>query len=175
VICFQPEELEVRERYIRANPQRWALRDVPSGVIRRSQYRGNRALLLDPGPKRALRVSRNAGEEQIAVLQNELRAFKGVVCSTFFSPGERACLETLLNSSAKIIWVVPMAMPQSIGTAWTNAFLEKRALWLSAFPDDAESATRASCEQANRWVTQFCHRVSREKEKPNYGDCNITR
>jgi hypothetical protein len=39
---------------------------------------------------------------------------------------------------------------------WTDAFLEGRALWLSAFPGDQPEATRESCQLANRWVEQFC-------------------
>jgi hypothetical protein len=49
-----------------------------------------------------------------------------------------------------------MAMPKTIPTGWTQAFLDGRALLLSAFPDDLEGATRDSCEQANRWVKKFC-------------------
>jgi REP element-mobilizing transposase RayT len=156
VICFDAEELEVRERYIRANPKRWALRDVPRGVIKQSRYRGNTALLRQPGPRRALRVSRRATDAQVAALRTELGSFEGVVCSTFFSPGERACLETLQTGLARIVWVLPMAMPEQIPVAWTDAFLQQRALWLSAFPEDQAEATRASCDQANRWVLQFC-------------------
>jgi hypothetical protein len=32
----------------------------------------------------------------------------------------------------------------------------KKALWLSAFPDDQPEATRESCQLANRWVEQLC-------------------
>jgi REP element-mobilizing transposase RayT len=155
VICFDAEELEVRERYVRANPRRWALRDVPEGFVRKSRFKGN-VELLQPGPRRALRVSRRASDTEIAVLQKELAQFDGIVCSTFFSPGERICLETLLEGSARIVWVLPMAMPERIPTGWTNAFLEGRALWLSAFPDELEEATRERCQQANQWVERFC-------------------
>jgi hypothetical protein len=62
----------------------------------------------------------------------------------------------LQGSKARIIRVLPMAMPKTISEGWTDAFLEGRALWLSAFPDDLQEATRASCEQANQWVEQFC-------------------
>jgi putative transposase len=102
VICFDAEELDVRERYIRANPKRWALRDVPQGAVRKSRYRGNVALLKHPGPRRALRVSRRATDAQVAALQAELAAFDGLVCSTFFSPGERACRDALLSGPARI-------------------------------------------------------------------------
>jgi hypothetical protein len=53
-----------------------------------------------------------------------------------------------------------MAMPGTIPVKWTDAFVDGRALWLSAFPDDLAEATRASCQQANRWVRQFCESVS---------------
>jgi hypothetical protein len=158
VICFDADELEVRERYVRANPRRWALRDVPQGTIKKSRYKGNAALLQQPGSRRALRVSRKAAEAEVLALQKELAGFDGIVCSTFFSPGERACQETLQAGNARIVWVLPMAMPGAIPDGWTDAFLEGRALWLSAFPDDLKEATRASCEQANRWVELFCER-----------------
>jgi REP element-mobilizing transposase RayT len=159
VICFDAEELEVKERYVKANPRRWALRDVPEGTIKQSRFRGNIELLEQPGERRALRVSRKAAKEQITALKENLSKFDGIVCSTFFSPGERACLETLQKGSACIMWVMPMAMPKNIPERWTDAFLEKRALWLSAFSDEQEAATRANCEQANRWVEQFCVEV----------------
>jgi len=156
VICFDADELEVRERYVRENPGRWALRDVPEGVVKKSRFRGNKELLRQPGLQRALRVSRKATEAKVLALQKELAGYEGVVCSTFFSPGERACLKTLQAGSARIVWVLPMAMPKTIPTGWADAFLEERALWLSAFPVELEEATRASCEQANRWVELFC-------------------
>lgn len=156
VICFDAEELAIRENYVRANPRRWALRDVPQGRVKQSRFKGNPALLNDSGPRRALRVSRRASEAEVAALQTELASFDGLVCSTFFSPGERACLKTLLAASARIIWVQPMAMPGQIPVEWTDAFLENRALWLSAFPDDQPEATRESCQLANRWVEKFC-------------------
>ncbi len=156
VICFDAEELAVRENYVRANPRRWALRDIPQGWTKQSRFKGNQELLNDSGPRCALRVSRSASEADVVALQNELTAFDGLVCSTFFSPGERACLKTLLTASARIIWIQPMAMPEQIPVDWTDAFLENRALWLSAFPDDQPEATRESCQLANRWVEQFC-------------------
>jgi len=156
VICFDAKELEVRENYVRANPRRWALRDVPEGRLKKSHYRGNKALLQVTGPHRALRVSRRSTEAGIAQLQSDLAGFDGLVCSTFFSPGERACLKVLLTGSARIVWVLPMGLPKSIPVDWTDAFLEGRALWVSAFPEGMEDATRASCEQANRRVEQFC-------------------
>lgn len=156
VICFSADQLATREQYIRANPKRWALRDLPRGFIGKSRYRGNTALLQQTGPRRALRVSRRATEEEIAAEQQKLATFKGTVCSTFFSPGERTCLDTLLTGKAKIIWVMPMAMRDTIAVKWTDAFLEKRALWLSAFADDLTEATRTSCQQANHWVEHFC-------------------
>jgi REP element-mobilizing transposase RayT len=156
VICFDAEELAVRENYVRANPRRWALRDIPQGRVRQSWFKGNRALLCDSKPCRALRVSRKTSDVEIVQLQKELAAFDGLVCSTFFSPGERLGLKALLSGSAQIVWVLPMAMPKYIPVDWTDAFLEERALWLSAFSDDRQDATRATCEQANRWVEQFC-------------------
>jgi hypothetical protein len=72
------------------------------------------------------------------------------------APGERACLKTLQEGKARIVWVLPMAMPKTIPQGWTQAFLESRALWLSAFSDDLENATRDSCEQANKWGKRFC-------------------
>lgn len=114
VICFDADELAVRERYIRANPRRWALRDVPEGVVKQSRYKGNVMLLRQTGPRRALRVSRKGTEAQVAALKTELAAFDGLVCSTFFSPGERACLSVLQASRARIIWVLPMAMCATI-------------------------------------------------------------
>ncbi len=156
VICFEPEQLAIREAYIRANPKRWALRDVPQGMIRQSRYKGNATLLQQPGPRKALRLSRRTPEPKIAALQNELAAYDGIVCSTFFSPGERACLKTLQNGPARIVWILPMAMPERIPVSWTDAFLQGRALWLSAFPNELQQATRISCQQANRWVQQFC-------------------
>ncbi|MFA7256788.1 MAG: hypothetical protein WC047_04370 [Kiritimatiellales bacterium] len=157
VICFDAEELAVRENYVRANPRRWALRDIPQGRVKKSRFKGNKALLNDFGSRRALRVSRRASEAEVVALQNELAAFDGLVCSTFFSPGERACLKTLLTASfARIIWVQPMAMPEQIPVDWTDAFLEGRVLWLSAFPDDQPDATRENCQLANHWVEQLC-------------------
>jgi REP element-mobilizing transposase RayT len=156
VICFDAKELEVRESYVRANPRRWALRGVPQGRVRKSRYMGNKALLQGIGPRRVLRVSRRSTESEIRLLQSDLADFDGLVCSTFFSSGERACLKALLTGSARIVWVLPMGMPKSIPADWTDSFLEGRALWVSAFPDGMRVATRASCEQANRWVEQFC-------------------
>lgn len=156
VICFDAEELEVREKYVQANPRRWALRDVPQGRIRSSRYKGNSELLKAPGGRKALRVSRRASVADLKKIKNELTGFRGTVCSTFFSPGERDCLKILQNSPANIIWVLPMAMPEHIPVDWTNAFLEGRALWLSAFPDDQPEANRESCQLANRWVETFC-------------------
>lgn len=155
VICFEPEQLEVREKYVRANPRRWALKDVPRGRIKQSLFVGN-VDLLKAGPRRALRVSRRASEAEVAALQRELASFDGLVCSTFFSPGERACLKSLQSGSTRIVWVLPMALPAHIPVDWTEAFLGQRALWISAFPDDQTDATREGCQQANCWVEKFC-------------------
>jgi len=154
VICFELEQLEVREAYVRANPRRWALKRIPAGRVKRSVYRGNVALLNAPDIRRRLRVSRKASAAEVASLQAELAVFEGVVCSTFFSPGERACLKTLQSGMARVVWVAPMALPKTISNAWMDSFLEERALWLSAFEE--KEATRLSCEQANEWVEKFC-------------------
>lgn len=117
-------------------------------------------LLNTPVRRRALRVSRRATDAQVNALRDELAAFDGLVCSTFFSSGERVCLDALLSGRASIVWVLPMAMPDAIPVKWTDVFLDGRALWLSAFPEDLAEATCASCEQANRWVRQFCEMVA---------------
>lgn len=156
VICFDPEELEVRERYVLANPRRWALKKVPAGTMPEGHFRGNLALLEQSSPRRALRISRRASDAEIAGTQADLRVFNGTILSTFFSPGERACLQTLQDSAANLVWVLPMGIPKHIPVAWTNAFLEKRALWVSTFPDTQETATRTSCEQANIRLLQLC-------------------
>jgi hypothetical protein len=39
---------------------------------------------------------------------------------------------------------------------WTEAFLDERALWISAFPDELQEATLASCTQANQWIKTLC-------------------
>lgn len=155
VICFRDEELEIREAYIRANPKRWALRSVPVGQIKRSCFKGNVELLKEP-ERRALRISRKATEVQVEILARELESFDGVVVSTFFSPGEKACLKTLLESTARVVWIVPMAMPEEIPSQWAKAFIEKRVLWISAFPDNLVDATRESCETANLWIEKIC-------------------
>lgn len=161
VICFEPEQLEVRERYIAANPRRWALKGVPRGQIKQSQYVGN-VNLLKTTPRKALRVSRKTSAFEVTALQEKLADFTGVVCSTFFSPGERACRDALLTGLAKVVWVAPMALPESIPTVWTEAFVAGRALWVSAFEES--EATRTSCEQANDWVKQFCAQTPIERK-----------
>lgn len=155
VICFDAEELAVRENYVRANPRRWALRDVPQGRFCDGFFRGNRALLTTGALRKALRVSRRATDDEVVRLQSELAGFDGVVCGTFFSSGERACLKALLAGRARVVWVLPMALPVSIPVAWTEAFLEGRALWISPFPGDMTEATRTSCEQANLMVEKL--------------------
>ncbi|VGO22091.1 transposase [Pontiella sulfatireligans] len=156
VICFDAEELAVRENYVRANPRRWAMRDVPQGSFKGRFYKGNLALLEMHVPRMALRVSRRSSEEDVAQLQRGLAAFEGVVCSTFFSPGERSCLNVLRAGTAHIVWMLPMGVPESIPADWTRSFLEERALWISTFPNEMTDASRASCEQANFLVEQFC-------------------
>ncbi len=92
VICFDAAELAIKEAYIRANPQRLALKKVPRGTVKRSAYLENLAL-LECEPKLALRVSRKATEAEHAKLSAELGSFDGVVASTFFSPGEQRLLD----------------------------------------------------------------------------------
>ena len=153
VICFDADELAVREKYVRDNPRRWSLRDVPHGRWQEGFYRGNVELLKTDLPRRALRVSRRSSQREIEGLQREIAAFEGVVFSTFYSAGERACLETVLGKSAGIVWVVPMALPVYIPPVWTDAFLEGRALWISR--TDLPEACRLSCEAANRFAAEL--------------------
>ncbi len=157
VICFDDEQLAVREKYVLANPRRWALRDVPHGFIKQSRYKGNKMLLHYKGQKRALKISRSTSEKYIATVQKEIERFNGLVCSTFFSPGERLCLKTLFASPARILWVMPVAMPKHIPVDWTPPFLENRALWISAFSDTQTEPTRENCQKANQWVERFCN------------------
>ncbi len=157
VICFNAEELQVKECYIRANPRRWALRDVPEGFYGNMRYKGNLSLLDAPGKRVGLRISRKEAAAAVSrYSESELNGFEGVVYSTFFSPGEQTCLEILLKGFAKIVWIIPKAMPESIPVTWTETFLQGRALWLSAFPEDKDEADRASCQAANNWITRFC-------------------
>lgn len=155
VICFDAKELAVRERYVRANPRRWALRDVSHGSWGCGFYRGNRAILKKELERRSLRISRRASEAEIVHDLSWIRGFQGVVFSTFFSPGERVGLDLLLRSEAYVVWVAPVGLPESVPVAWTEAFLEGRALWLSAFPSEQTESTRASCEEANRLVQRL--------------------
>jgi hypothetical protein len=131
-------------------------RCVQVGFVHKSSYKGNVGLLKVDAEYKALRVSRRTSQEDVEKLVNDLQKFDGIICSTFFSPGERLVLEILLNVKARIIWILPMAMPRQIPVKWTDAFLEDRALWISSFSDDLESATRESCTHANKWIKQFC-------------------
>jgi len=162
VICFDAQELAVRENYVRANPRRWALRDVPRGEFGGGFYKGDLTLLEADAPRRALRVSRRATDAEIAHVQSGLTAYEGVVYSTFFSPGERACLSTLLAGRAGVVWVLPKALPTSVPSGWTAAFLEGRALWISPFSDEMQEASRFSCEEANRLVKELCSAVDKK-------------
>lgn len=178
VICFDAEELRTREQYILENPLRWWMKNVPRGVIKQSRYMGNLDL-MKVVPKLALRVSRRASEEEIEALKAQMNSFDGVAVSTFFSLGERACLEVLLGRDfccskkeqkeegfcyskkgqmkrAGVIWVMPMKMPKQIYGQWAGAFAEGRALWLSAYGDDALEATRERCMECNGWVERLC-------------------
>lgn len=152
VICFDAAELAIKEAYIRANPQRLALKKVPRGTIKRSAYLGNLAL-LESDPKLALRVSRKATEAELAKLSAELSCFGGVVASTFFSPGEQRLLDELLaNGTSRLIWILPMGMPGQVPIKWGTALLRSRALWLSAYPEDMTAATRETCLACNAWA-----------------------
>ncbi|MCF7848533.1 MAG: transposase [Kiritimatiellales bacterium] len=153
VICFDADELAVRENYVRANPRRWALRGVPKGHFKNGFYKGNLSLLKTDALRKVLRVSRRASEFDIEKLQQELATLKGVVFSTFFSPGERACLKTILSGTAGAVWVAPIALPERIPGEWADAFLEERALWISL--NDIPDASRESCEEANRMVEEL--------------------
>jgi len=161
VICFEPEQLAIREAYVKANPRRWGLKKVPQGTHKRSRFRGNLSL-LEALPRRSLRVSRRCTEAELDTLKAELEGFEGVVFSTFFSPGERVCRDLLLKGNTQIVWVLPMAMPKRIPVAWTDAFLQGRTLWLSAFEET--EPTRTNCELANEWVKRYCAAVARHGE-----------
>jgi len=153
VICFDEQELAIKEAYIKANPQRLALKSIPRGIIKESKYIGN-VQLLNVSPKRALRVSRKATEEEIGRAKISFGcSWQGVTVSTFFSPGERAVLDSLLSyEHSRLIWIMPMGMPAQIPVKWSKALLEQRALWLSAYPDEMAEATRESCMQCNEWA-----------------------
>lgn len=159
VICFEEQELATKEAYIKANPQRLALKRIPKGTIKQSKYLGNLEL-LNASRKHALRISRKATEEEVG---QEKRLFggigEGVIVSTFFSPGERAVLDELLtHKKSRIIWIMPMGMPEQIPVKWGSALLEQRALWLSAYPDELVEATRATCTECNEWAKRLALR-----------------
>ena len=162
VICFDAEELAIKEAYIRANPQRLALKNVPRGTVKRSAYLGNLSL-LEAAPKLALRVSRKAAEAEIAELRTRLNRFGGVVVSTFFSPGEQSLLSDLLaDDASRLIWILPMGMPHPIPVKWGSALLHSHALWLSPYPDEMTSATRESCIACNEWAERLAQRRKSE-------------
>lgn len=155
VICFDAAELAVKEAYIRANPLRLALKNVPRGTVKRSAYLGNLSL-LKAVPKLALRVSRKATVAEITELHTRLARFDGVVVSTFFSPGEQSLLSDLLaNETSRLIWILPMGLPHQIPVKWGPALLHSRALWLSPYPEVMTSATRASCLACNNWAERL--------------------
>jgi len=160
VICFEEQELAIKEAYIKANPQRLALKRIPRGMIKTSKYLGNQELLKD-SPKRALRMSRKATEKEI---EEAKRVFgetgESVVVSTFFSPGERAVLgELLTHKKSRIIWIMPMGMPEQIPVKWGRTLLDQRALWLSAYPDEQQEATRSSCMECNAWAERLANEL----------------
>jgi REP element-mobilizing transposase RayT len=113
--------------------------------------------LLKASPKRALRMSRKAMEKEIEETKHLLgEAWEGIVVSTFFSLGERAVLDTLFaQPKSRIIWIMPMGMPEHTPVKWGKAMLEGRALWLSAYPDEQQEATRASCMECNAWAERL--------------------
>jgi REP element-mobilizing transposase RayT len=115
VICFEEHELAIKEAYIKANPKRLVLKRIPRGAIKKSRYLGNQEL-LKASPKRALRISRKATEEEVAQSKRFFaETWEGVIVSTFFSPGERAVLdEVLTHKKCRIIWIMPMGMPEQI-------------------------------------------------------------
>ena len=159
VICFNDEELAQKEAYIRANPLRWALKRAPRGVIPEGRYLGNLALLRTE-PKRALRISRRATAEEtekaLAEASGNRTVGNAVVVSTFFSPGERTALDRLLASDdVRLIWLVPMGLPETVPSKWGAALAEGRALWLSPFPDGGTEATRAACDYCNNRARQL--------------------
>ena len=140
VICFDAAELAIKEAYIRANPQRLALKKVPRGTVERGAYLGNLALL----------------EAELAKLSAELSRFDGVVVSTFFSPGEQRLLDELLaNDTSRLIWILPMGMPKQVPVKWGPALLRARALWLSPYPEDMTAATRETCLACNEWAQRL--------------------
>lgn len=153
VICFNDEELAQKEAYIRANPLRWTLKRLPRGRVPEGRYLGNLALLR-AAPKRALRISRRATAEDIekafAEASDNGASGNAVVVGTVFSPGERAVLDRLLaRSDARLIWLAPMCLPETVPSKWGAALAEGLALWLSPFAADQPDATRATCEQCN--------------------------
>lgn len=158
VICFDDEELAQKEAYIRANPLRWTLKRLPRGAVPEGRYLGNLAL-LHATPKRALRISRRALAEDIEKACTEASGDqngRAVVVGTFFSPGERAVLNRLLSrSDARLIWIAPMCLPETVPAKWGAALAEGRALWLSPFAADQPDATRATCEQCNAWAQRL--------------------
>jgi len=160
VICFEAEELAIKEAYIKANPQRWALKRIPRGVIKTSKFLGNQEL-LKASPKRALRLSRKATEQEIEESKRLLgEPWDGIAVSTFFSPGERAVLDALLMQlKSRIIWIMPMAMHEHIPVKWGKVMLEGRGLWLSAYADEQQEATRASCMECNAWAERLANEL----------------
>jgi len=99
-----------------------------------------------------------------------MRRVDGVVVSTFMSPGERACLDVLLEegNAARIVWLIPMVMPEQIYAQWAGAFIEGRALWVSKYLSEPLAGaghpqgeadprpSRASCLECNAWVDKLC-------------------
>jgi putative transposase len=207
VIVHGLEELKAKAAYIKENPERWALnksprqggaapargiinnplpgQSTPKGEAVPMRYAGN-VDLLELEPKLALRVSRRASEGEIEALKQRMRSFEGVVASTFISPGERECLEVLLNKGThvRVLWVIPMAMPEHIYAQWAGAFTEGRALWVSAYgtlrqgealPGEPPAGaghslnepSRERCMECNSWVEELCKTPAPGRENPS--------
>lgn len=199
VVVHGLKELKAKAAYIRDNPVRWVLKQVPRGTLRaipakagqasgaipamagpppggaeagQWRYAGNIAL-LEADDITALRVSRRADEKEIAELKERMRETDGTVAGTFLSPGERACLAVLLEEKrrAKVIWVMPMGLPSGIYQEWGAAFGDGRSLWLSAYKDEIREACRERCLECNEWVRRLAMRETLAKARlPLGGD-----
>lgn len=155
VICLGENELAQKEVYIRANPLRWALRDVPYGMMKTSAFRGH-AALRNCASFYAVRISRKASVAEIHAAIAKAKVSSATCVSTFISLGERAVLDALLETpGVKILWLSPVALPEHIPVKWGKAFAENRALWIAPFPQEVEM-TRQNCEGCNQLAKQLC-------------------
>ncbi len=162
VIIHGLDELKARVAYIKENPLRWSLkREVERGIIAETtsplkgmSYVGNLDL-LQSSKLLLLRISRSAGELEVAEWQRRVAVFRGNVVSSFMSPGERACLEVLLTKHQRgaatcgVIWVLPYGISEQIVGAWGAAFLEGQALWLSKYGGEVRGVSRERCLECN--------------------------